>query len=94
MKDCSLCGGKLDRNNRCTLCGLDNTKNDSMYKHMINRNECANEPLTHVHEEPQKPKVTYTYRNTPPTNQNSKQKQKKPKGCAAFIGVFIPISTF
>ena len=53
-RDCSLCGGKLDRNNRCTLCGLDNTKNDDMYKHLINRNDCENAPLTHVHEESKK----------------------------------------
>ena len=52
MKRCTLCGGKLDGQKRCTLCGLDNTKNDSMYKHMINKNDCADEPLTHVHEEP------------------------------------------
>lgn len=51
VKRCTLCGGKLDSQKRCTLCGLDNTKNDSMYKHMVNKNDCAKEPLTHVHEE-------------------------------------------
>ena len=47
---CSLCGGRLDSSLRCTECGLDNTKNDKMYKNMINQNECQNQPLTHVHE--------------------------------------------
>ena len=51
MKTCSLCGGKLDSNMRCTFCGLDNTKNDDMYKHLINNNDCGDGPLTHVHEE-------------------------------------------
>ena len=77
MKYCTLCGGKLDRNKRCTFCGLDNTKNDSMYTQMINRNTCENEPLTHVHEEPVQRKAPaqhketasqmpkYTYNKTP-----------------------------
>lgn len=43
---CSLCGGKL-RNNICTECGLDNTKNDSNYK--LNVSSCDGEPMTHVH---------------------------------------------
>lgn len=51
MKKCSLCGGDLDRNKRCTFCGLDNTKNDDMYKHLVNQNSCKHEPLTHVHTE-------------------------------------------
>ena len=50
-KRCSLCGGRLDSNKRCIECGLDNTKNDSMYRGMTNRNNCDGEPLTHVHEE-------------------------------------------
>lgn len=52
MKKCSLCGGRLDRNKRCTLCGLDNTKSDEMYKDLVNQSVCSKEPLTHVHEEP------------------------------------------
>ena len=71
VKRCSLCGGKLDHTRRCTECGLDNTKNDSMYKHMVSQNDCENQPLTHVHEEakPNKKygKVTYTYKNQPAT---------------------------
>ncbi len=52
MKKCSLCGGRLDRNKKCTLCGLDNTKSDKMYDGLVNQSECSEEPLTHVHEEP------------------------------------------
>lgn len=57
MKTCTLCGGKLDVNRRCTLCGLDNTKNDDMYRHLINQNDCADKPLTHVHTESEKRQV-------------------------------------
>lgn len=53
---CSLCGGKLV-NNRCTECGLDNTKNDEQYKNMINKGECDGEALTHVHHKETKPNV-------------------------------------
>lgn len=48
-KKCSLCGGKLDGNGICTECGLDNTKDDSAYR--TGRNDCENQPLTHVHTE-------------------------------------------
>lgn len=51
-KRCSLCGGKLNSEKRCMECGLDNTKNDDMYKNILNRNTCDDKPLTHVHEEP------------------------------------------
>lgn len=53
-KRCSLCGGKLDRNLKCTECGLDNTKNDDMYKDIMNKNNHNKVPLTHVHEEEQR----------------------------------------
>ncbi len=60
---CSLCGGRLDSKLRCLECGLDNTKNDSMYHEMINRNNCENEPLTHVHhEEPNQKYQNIRYR--------------------------------
>lgn len=32
MSRCTLCGGKLDSKGRCTDCGLDNAKNDKMYR--------------------------------------------------------------
>ena len=35
-KRCSLCGGKLV-NNKCTLCGLDNSKSDANYKVNVSR---------------------------------------------------------
>ena len=102
VRNCTLCGGKLDSQKRCTLCGLDNTKNDSMYKHMINRNECADEPLTHVHEETEKKRVPHnnTYgipqygKNVAPKKVSTpvkKTKKSAPKksGCLTFIG-FIP----
>lgn len=47
-KDCSLCGGKLDSNNICKECGLDNRKSDANY--VLNQSECDDRPLTHVHE--------------------------------------------
>lgn len=50
-KRCTLCGGKLDGKYRCTECGLDNTKNDDMYKGLLNKNNCDDKPLTHVHKE-------------------------------------------
>jgi hypothetical protein len=52
---------------------LDNTKNDEMYKNLINRNDCADKPLTHVHEEPKTYRKTYTKAQKKPTN-NSKKK--------------------
>ena len=51
MKKCTLCGGKLDYHKKCTFCGLDNTKNDDAYRHLLNQSACADEPLTHVHED-------------------------------------------
>lgn len=45
---CSLCGGKLDNNKVCTLCGLDNSKSEKYYR--INKSDCDGQPLTHVHE--------------------------------------------
>lgn len=56
-KRCSLCGGKLV-DNKCTLCGLDNSKSDDNYK--VNVSPCDDEPLTHVHGE----EKTYEYEQT------------------------------
>lgn len=46
---CSLCGGKLV-DNRCTECGLDNSRNDDMYKDILNKSNCDEKAMTHVHE--------------------------------------------
>ena len=51
MARCSLCGGRLDFEKRCTLCGLDNTKNDDQYKGFLKQNSCDDGPLTHTHED-------------------------------------------
>lgn len=102
MKRCTLCGGRLDSSKRCTFCGLDNTKNDDMYRKMINRNNCSDMPLTHVHEEPVKatPKsVAPTYQAKKVQGQNvyvpktsiKKVNTAKPKGCLASVVTFIPI---
>ena len=48
-RECTLCGGKLDSKNVCKECGLDNNKTDAHY--VLNRSDCDNRPLTHVHEE-------------------------------------------
>lgn len=58
-KNCTLCGGKLDSTKRCTLCGLDNTKNDEQYKGYLNRNNHEDGPLTHVHNEPSMHRYEY-----------------------------------
>ncbi len=52
MGRCSLCGGKLNGQNICTECGLNNSKSDKNYK--INQSSCDSRPLTHVHQEEQK----------------------------------------
>lgn len=78
-KRCTLCGGKLDRQYRCTECGLDNTKNDDMYKGLLNRNNCDDKPLTHVHH-----KETYQTENRHLSQQELKERlQKKYAGKAA-----------
>ena len=46
-RKCSLCGGRLNHNNICTECGLDNTKSDADY-HMY-QNIADYGELTHTH---------------------------------------------
>lgn len=75
MLRCSLCGSRLDLNRRCTFCGLDNTRNDSMYRNMVNQNDCKNKPLTHVH-------------TTTPRPQPRRKKQKS-SGCLKHIVIII-----
>ena len=48
-KRCTLCGGRLDSNQICKECGLDNRKSEKNYQ--INRSGCEDLPLTHVHTE-------------------------------------------
>ena len=81
MAKCSLCGGTLDANRRCSLCGLDNTKNDEQYKHMLNRNDCDDQPLTHVHEHVQKKKANVKF----------PKKDVNKKNAASIIGVIVAL---
>lgn len=81
MAKCSLCGGTLDQNKRCTFCGLDNTKNDEQYKHMINRNDCEDQPLTHVHEYVQGRKANVKF----------SKKDVNKKNAASIIGVIVAL---
>ena len=97
---CSLCGERLDSSLRCTACGLDNTKNDSMYKNLVNQNDCKEQPLTHVHEEPKTNKnygkVTYTYKNKVETAKpvvrtvrNTTSRKKKPFTLVRLIVILM-----
>jgi len=91
---CSLCGERLDKSLRCTVCGLDNTKNDDMYKHLINQNDCQDEPLSHVHEEPKinknYGKVTYTYKkNSDTVRKSAKNSKKKGSTLGKIISAII-----
>ena len=78
MRRCSLCGGRLDLSKRCTLCGLDNTQNDEMYRHLVNRSDCADKPLTHVHAEK-------TNQNTAHSYSKGKSITRKIKNIARFV---------
>lgn len=96
MKKCSLCGSPLDLNKRCTFCGLDNTKNDDMYKHLLNNNACGDGPLTHVHTEPTNKRVTNTYSGAKYTGHKNTQKNKassKKGGVATVLGIIAIIAT-
>lgn len=88
MKTCSLCGGKLDSNMRCTFCGLDNTKNDDMYKHLINQNDCGDRPLTHIHTETRSSAKYAGQKNV----QRTKNVSKK-SGVATVLGIIAVIAT-
>ncbi len=104
-RECSLCGGKL-RGNVCTECGLDNSKNDSMYKGMANRSSCDGQPLTHVHEEPvQRPEKSAprkaaavkpaktTKKNTYTSTYSQEPKKKKGRKVAVILAIIACIST-
>ena len=68
---------------RCTFCGLDNTKNDDMYKHLINQNDCGDGPMTHVHTE-------HTNQKTFTTKQTKKDSKI---GLASIIGMIAVVIT-
>lgn len=51
-KKCTLCGGKLDKNQICTECGLNNSQSEKNYR--INQSSCDHMPLTHVHADTEK----------------------------------------
>ncbi len=88
---CSLCGERLDSSLRCTVCGLDNSKNDDMYKHLLNQNDCADQPLTHVHAHEEPKKYTYAqktnYSSKKPTGRKAEKGKKKvnPVGCIIVL---------
>ena len=98
MAKCSLCGGTLDANRRCSLCGLDNTKNDEQYKHMLNRNDCDDQPLTHVHEYSQG-KVENTKRRDTKWQNTKTWTEKKThsskngdkRNLASLVGIIVAI---
>lgn len=93
---CSLCGGRLDGQLRCTECGLDNTKNDKMYEKMLNKSKCDGKALTHVHEENVKQeystaKVHQTSKARQNTNQKNRKNQKNQKNFGKIIATVIVI---
>ncbi len=49
IRRCSLCDGKLNSNNICTFCGLDNSKSDRYAR--INQSNCDDAGFTHAHED-------------------------------------------
>lgn len=69
---CTLCGGKLDSQNICTECGLNNNKSDKNYK--INESSCDRQPLTHSHREDKKKKES---RGKQENKDNKDKKDKK-----------------
>lgn len=48
-RECSLCGGKL-LNGVCMECGMDNRKSDDMYKDRLNKADCDQKGMSHIHE--------------------------------------------
>lgn len=93
-KTCSLCGGKLDGNRRCLECGLDNSKNDDMYKKMLKQSQCENRPLTHVHHEESMHSYDNTYspkrnKTSDGTKQSNRTNGKKNSGCIKPILTLI-----
>ena len=99
MARCSLCGGRLDFEKRCTLCGLDNTKNDKQYEKLINRNDCDDKPLTHTHETPADSQgktrraeyATPTYTQQRVGKPKATQSKTAKKGAGSLVAIVIAI---
>ena len=89
-KRCSLCGGKLNGQNICTECGLDNTKTDRNYK--INQSSCDSQPLTHVHPHPHPEEKETKKKDKEKRKQTaySQPKQNKSHGSKKWIAL-IPV---
>lgn len=98
-KKCSLCGGKLNSNNICTECGLDNSKSEKNYR--INTGSCDGMPLTHVHEEKQEERKwekrqntgrtqsTATWKSTGKASRTMSKPKKKGKKRLAVIIIIL-----
>lgn len=79
-KRCQLCGGKLV-NNKCTLCGLDNSKTDADYQ--VNQSSCDHRPMTHIHTERQQTEAPQGKARKSGAQKNPQTKQQKVKPIAA-----------
>ena len=98
MARCSLCGGRLDFEKRCTLCGLDNTKNDDQYKGLLRQQGCQDRPLTHVHEETpvsaKKQSTKYsgpTYTKQRVNKSKAMQPKSGKKGVGSIVAILVAI---
>ena len=77
-RECSLCGGKLDSNNICVECGLDNSKSDENYI-SAGKTHHDSEALTHVHTE-YDPMAGKTVTRDSMKKASSNKKQKTSQG--------------
>lgn len=77
-KRCTLCGGKLDSNNICKECGLDNNLSEKNYK--ISKSDCDKMPLTHVHEEVEKKRKC----QQPKTEKKNKHQYRKKSAASEY----------
>lgn len=91
MKKCSLCGGELDHNRRCTFCGLDNTKNDEKYKKILNRPQYHQRPQEpEKKEKNEKAAVSYkTEKYQKVQNKEPKKQGKKQTKLVLIVGIVI-----
>lgn len=89
-KRCTLCGGRVNAENICVECGLNNKKYEPKY--ILNRSSCDAEPLTHVHKEDDKERTMIINRyQTGFTNTRKKNVDNaKPKKFRRFLiwGIF------